>query len=222
MSDEEEKMMISGVVSVNCSRKIGKNCCKLGRFKTSDFCYKHCSKEERSRTKRGDVEREETSSPTCKHKVGRGLCKSLTLQNDEFCRKHSFKRRNSKETEDKENTIQNEEESLLQLENGEENGVKRKKIAREGLDQSLILIDSKRRTRAVNARYKDSDFTEFQLGKRIRVSNSFVSKPRKEVSDKGMEFESNMCHQCQRNDKGQVFRCKECKTKRFCNGCIKW
>ncbi|KAF6157372.1 hypothetical protein GIB67_004310 [Kingdonia uniflora] len=218
MSDEGEKMMISGDDVV----------------------------EERSRTKRGDVEREEkigvkeTSSPTCKHKVGRGLCKSLSLRNDEFCRKHSMKKpksnrnggdekpqlhlENSKQIEDKEKTIHKgcSEESLLQLENGEEeeeeeedieteivesegekeenevvmeeNGVKGKKIAREGLDQSLILIDSKRRTRAVNARYKDSDFPEFQLGKRMRVSNSFVSgakvsKPRKEVSDKQSPLE---------------------------------
>lgn len=29
-----------------------------------------------------------------------------------------------------------------------------------------------------------------------------------------------MCHQCQRNDKGRVVRCKKCRTKRFCVHCI--
>ncbi|GFZ01072.1 transcription factor jumonji (jmjC) domain-containing protein [Actinidia rufa] len=32
--------------------------------------------------------------------------------------------------------------------------------------------------------------------------------------------ESWMCHQCQRNDKGQVVRCLKCKTKRFCLPCL--
>ncbi|TYH39151.1 hypothetical protein ES332_D12G161300v1 [Gossypium tomentosum] len=34
--------------------------------------------------------------------------------------------------------------------------------------------------------------------------------------------ESLMCHQCQRNDKGRVVRCKSCKRKRFCVPCLKW
>ncbi|KAL7160408.1 hypothetical protein ABFS83_01G093200 [Erythranthe nasuta] len=33
-------------------------------------------------------------------------------------------------------------------------------------------------------------------------------------------LESNMCHQCQRNDKGKVVRCVKCKTKRYCVPCM--
>ncbi|PWA71538.1 JmjC domain-containing protein [Artemisia annua] len=33
--------------------------------------------------------------------------------------------------------------------------------------------------------------------------------------------ESVMCHQCQRNDKGAVVRCNNCKTKRYCHPCMK-
>ncbi|PIA35430.1 hypothetical protein AQUCO_03500063v1 [Aquilegia coerulea] len=34
---------------------------------------------------------------------------------------------------------------------------------------------------------------------------------------------SSMCHQCQRNDKGKVVRCKKCKEKRYCFPCLqKW
>nr|GEW71447.1 hypothetical protein [Tanacetum cinerariifolium] len=32
--------------------------------------------------------------------------------------------------------------------------------------------------------------------------------------------ESVMCHQCQRNDKGDVVHCTECKTKRYCYPCM--
>ncbi|XP_022892245.1 lysine-specific demethylase JMJ25-like isoform X1 [Olea europaea var. sylvestris] len=34
---------------------------------------------------------------------------------------------------------------------------------------------------------------------------------------------SNMCHQCQRNDKGRVVRCTKCETKRYCVPCmVRW
>ncbi|XP_068306087.1 lysine-specific demethylase JMJ29-like [Pyrus communis] len=39
-------------------------------------------------------------------------------------------------------------------------------------------------------------------------------------SKKFVEEVSLMCHQCQRNDKGRVVRCKVCKRKRFCIPCI--
>ncbi|XP_071912894.1 lysine-specific demethylase JMJ27 isoform X6 [Coffea arabica] len=38
--------------------------------------------------------------------------------------------------------------------------------------------------------------------------------------DNGILIESNMCHQCQRNDRGEVIRCTMCKTKRYCLPCI--
>ncbi|KAL5716737.1 hypothetical protein ACHQM5_009864 [Ranunculus cassubicifolius] len=31
-----------------------------------------------------------------------------------------------------------------------------------------------------------------------------------------------MCHQCQRNDRGDVVRCTKCLTKRFCLPCLRW
>ncbi|XP_074285590.1 lysine-specific demethylase JMJ26-like isoform X2 [Silene latifolia] len=49
-------------------------------------------------------------------------------------------------------------------------------------------------------------------------------KSKKHVYDEnGIKIDSNMCHQCQRNDNGRVVRCTKCKTKRFCIPCIeKW
>ncbi|XP_024985140.1 lysine-specific demethylase JMJ25-like isoform X2 [Cynara cardunculus var. scolymus] len=35
-----------------------------------------------------------------------------------------------------------------------------------------------------------------------------------------VQVESNMCHQCQRNDKGRVIRCQKCTTKRYCVPCM--
>ncbi|KAI3707498.1 hypothetical protein L6452_26078 [Arctium lappa] len=42
------------------------------------------------------------------------------------------------------------------------------------------------------------------------------------VDENGNEVlvESNMCHQCQRNDKGRVVRCQKCTTKRYCVPCM--
>ncbi|KAI5064041.1 hypothetical protein GOP47_0020711, partial [Adiantum capillus-veneris] len=40
---------------------------------------------------------------------------------------------------------------------------------------------------------------------------------------KGINPDSKMCHQCQRNDKGKVVYCFQCNAKRFCLPCIsKW
>ncbi|KAK6157984.1 hypothetical protein DH2020_005298 [Rehmannia glutinosa] len=49
-----------------------------------------------------------------------------------------------------------------------------------------------------------------------------VAKPRvgRKKDPEGF-LESNMCHQCQRNDKGRVVRCTKCKTKRYCVPCMK-
>ncbi|KAL3819472.1 hypothetical protein ACJIZ3_005377 [Penstemon smallii] len=45
-------------------------------------------------------------------------------------------------------------------------------------------------------------------------------KGKKVFDEIGKEIESNMCHQCQRNDKGKVVRCTSCKTKRYCVPCM--
>jgi len=40
------------------------------------------------------------------------------------------------------------------------------------------------------------------------------------VVEQWIEEVSLMCHQCQRNDKGRVVRCKKCKRKRYCKPCL--
>ncbi|KAG8391053.1 hypothetical protein BUALT_Bualt01G0147900 [Buddleja alternifolia] len=62
------------------------------------------------------------------------------------------------------------------------------------------------------------------LSKRKRnVVNSEDNKSKrgkKQIEENGKEIGSNMCHQCQRNDKGTVVRCTECATKRYCVPCM--
>ncbi|CAH9142970.1 unnamed protein product [Cuscuta epithymum] len=55
-----------------------------------------------------------------------------------------------------------------------------------------------------------------------RTSNNVgsISKPRIRKDEDGNELQSNMCHQCQRNDKGMVVRCSSCQTKRYCMPCM--
>ncbi|XP_075075828.1 lysine-specific demethylase JMJ29 [Nicotiana tabacum] len=51
-------------------------------------------------------------------------------------------------------------------------------------------------------------------------NNAVNPRNRKRKDENGNEFESNMCHQCQRNDKGRVVRCTNCGTKRYCVPCM--
>ncbi|CAL0320627.1 unnamed protein product [Lupinus luteus] len=45
--------------------------------------------------------------------------------------------------------------------------------------------------------------------------------PKVKRTVKFTEEECLMCHQCQRNDKGEVVRCTSCKRKRYCLFCLK-
>ncbi|KAL2521146.1 Transcription factor jumonji (jmjC) domain-containing protein [Forsythia ovata] len=51
----------------------------------------------------------------------------------------------------------------------------------------------------------------------LRAKND---KPDSSSKTKRRANNSNMCHQCQRNDKGRVVRCQKCKSKRYCVPCM--
>ncbi|XP_057950514.1 lysine-specific demethylase JMJ26-like [Malania oleifera] len=53
-----------------------------------------------------------------------------------------------------------------------------------------------------------------------KVEQYTAAKNAKKKGKDWIENESLMCHQCQRNDKGPVVRCRTCKTKRYCKPCI--
>ncbi|PQP97507.1 hypothetical protein Pyn_14485 [Prunus yedoensis var. nudiflora] len=52
------------------------------------------------------------------------------------------------------------------------------------------------------------------------VSGNCIVNKKSEKYD-FVEEVSLMCHQCQRNDKASVVRCRRCKRKRFCISCLK-
>ncbi|KAK4594433.1 hypothetical protein RGQ29_018210 [Quercus rubra] len=56
--------------------------------------------------------------------------------------------------------------------------------------------------------------------KRTQNHNSETVEKINKHDPKWIEEVSLMCHQCQRNDKGRVVRCKKCKRKRYCKPCL--
>ncbi|KAK2458981.1 lysine-specific demethylase JMJ25 [Trifolium repens] len=73
----------------------------------------------------------------------------------------------------------------------------------------------------------NDDFVEKEKNKPI-AENELISEEQtvpeiNKRNSKWIEEESTICHQCQRNDKGRVVRCTNCKQKRFCIPCLtKW
>ncbi|ERN17369.1 hypothetical protein AMTRI_Chr02g215900 [Amborella trichopoda] len=61
-------------------------------------------------------------------------------------------------------------------------------------------------------RPRNNVFSERRPQKKVQCT---VEKPKK-----ALPGFSNMCHQCQRNDKGRVVRCTKCDRKRYCIPCI--
>ncbi|XP_043717895.1 lysine-specific demethylase JMJ25-like [Telopea speciosissima] len=52
------------------------------------------------------------------------------------------------------------------------------------------------------------------------VPKSDIMVKSKKRNKDGLVEESTMCHQCQRNDKGRVVLCKNCRRKRYCVPCM--
>ncbi|XP_015073785.1 lysine-specific demethylase JMJ25-like isoform X2 [Solanum pennellii] len=69
-------------------------------------------------------------------------------------------------------------------------------------------------------RAEEQDKVERSESARQIKDNASNPRARKRKDENGNEILSNMCHQCQRNDKGRVVRCTSCKTKRYCIPCI--
>ncbi|KAD7117477.1 hypothetical protein E3N88_04745 [Mikania micrantha] len=88
-----------------------------------------------------------------------------------------------------------------------------------------------RRSRNRNPVYTEVDF-KIPRKKRKKTEDTLKEKKEKrprcsarnQVKDENGDLKyvpSDMCHQCQRNDKGRVVRCLKCKSKRYCVPCMK-
>ncbi|CAH2054604.1 unnamed protein product [Thlaspi arvense] len=61
-----------------------------------------------------------------------------------------------------------------------------------------------------------------KLCKKPKISAVDISKEDDNLHEDNAEnSDSNMCHQCHRNDSGPVVRCQNCKRKRYCIRCLK-
>ncbi|XP_010486329.1 PREDICTED: lysine-specific demethylase JMJ25-like isoform X2 [Camelina sativa] len=89
-------------------------------------------------------------------------------------------------------------------------------IAGEGDDSGNQTTIGARRTRKRTYK-KDEIDGEVPAKSNKRLKN----RANKHNTDNAEGAESNMCHQCQRNDRGYVVRCRNCKSKRFCLPCLK-
>ncbi|KAJ8759311.1 hypothetical protein K2173_006831 [Erythroxylum novogranatense] len=67
----------------------------------------------------------------------------------------------------------------------------------------------------------DSVATSTESGYPLRNTlSSEIEVGRKKRTRQYTEEDCEMCHQCQRNDKGRVVRCQKCKRRRFCILCL--
>ncbi|XP_022762167.1 lysine-specific demethylase JMJ25-like, partial [Durio zibethinus] len=125
----------------------------------------------------------------------------------------------------------------------ESEGTERKDVKEEGKEKqggNLGVDNGKKRGRKgakkmdkeVVGNGKSSEKQEESLGTNAKSKYSFRSSrvtkkeeeplpySKKNKDAKWIAEESLMCHQCQRNDKGRVVRCKLCKRKRYCIPCL--
>ncbi|XVF44560.1 hypothetical protein PTKIN_Ptkin02bG0134500 [Pterospermum kingtungense] len=75
---------------------------------------------------------------------------------------------------------------------------------------------------------KQGEFLGMNTDSKYSFRHSRVAKKEVPLPDyknkrdpKWIAEQSLMCHQCQRNDKGRVVRCKRCNRKRYCVPCLK-
>ncbi|XP_059656249.1 lysine-specific demethylase JMJ29-like isoform X2 [Cornus florida] len=100
--------------------------------------------------------------------------------------------------------------------------LKEVRVSPEGEDEDLVggFINVKG-----EGNYNGSDISRTK-GYALRASKNVKQEPvsklkgAKKKDENGNGVESNMCHQCQRNDKGRVVRCTKCKRKRYCVPCM--
>ncbi|XP_042964320.1 lysine-specific demethylase JMJ25-like isoform X5 [Carya illinoinensis] len=102
-------------------------------------------------------------------------------------------------------------------------GRPKKKRGRVGVANKVTkeaVLENKKKNNGTER--KDSYVRNSRTGYSLRATEV----PHQDIAkiikyEKWIEEESLMCHQCQRNDKGEVVRCKSCKRKRYCVPCLK-
>lgn len=114
---------------------------------------------------------------------------------------------------------------MVEEKNGKE-GSQKKKRGRKRLNYAEDGEDREKKEDGEEGE-KTGDETETSRERRFSLrakndkpNNSSKIRGRKNYDENGIEILSNMCHQCQRNDKGRVVRCQKCTSKRYCIPCL--
>ncbi|KAK4261918.1 hypothetical protein QN277_004853 [Acacia crassicarpa] len=115
--------------------------------------------------------------------------------------------------------VSSEDYGLEEVDSGDKKIPRRGKLAQNAKAEHVISDDhGSMRT------VRDSSESRSTKGYSLRASKSEVKKQETNKINKHdpewIEKVSLMCHQCQRNDKGEVVRCTKCKRKRFCIPCL--
>ncbi|MED6179815.1 hypothetical protein PIB30_004460 [Stylosanthes scabra] len=133
------------------------------------------------------------------------------------------KRKNLDGDEEKCDNVKMENEELGSDSNAQINAETTSEIPSNENDVPIVEDELKPNTdsEAEDANGDDPKKKRGRVGRRKRGGGKRKVEDRKERKiSKFTEEECLMCHQCQRNDKGGVVRCKKCKTKRYCLPCI--
>ncbi|KAL7231079.1 hypothetical protein ACSBR2_009366 [Camellia fascicularis] len=100
----------------------------------------------------------------------------------------------------------------------EERG-KKKRRRKRGSSVKVSKTDTKDEEHKENSDQTKSRYS-LRAERAIKPVNTESKPLRGARKDENGQLVSNMCHQCQRNDKGRVVRCTKCMRKRYCVPCM--
>ncbi|GMP26719.1 hypothetical protein CsSME_00003041 [Camellia sinensis var. sinensis] len=181
-------------------------------------------KKKRGRKKGTKVRVSETDTKDEEHEEGQGGGgddENGGCSNDESGKKRDSNVRVSK-TDTKDEEHEEGQGGGSEDENGncsdEERG-KKKRRRKRGSSVKVSKTDTKDEEHKENLDQTKSRYS-LRAERAIKPVNTESKPVRGARKDENGQLVSNMCHQCQRNDKGRVVRCTKCMRKRYCVPCM--
>ncbi|CAL5368921.1 unnamed protein product [Camellia sinensis] len=181
-------------------------------------------KKKRGRKKGTKVRVSETDTKDEEHEEGQGGGgddENGGCSNDESGKKSDSNVRVSK-TDTKDEEHEEGQGGGSEDENGncsdEERG-KKKRRRKRGSSVKVSKTDTKDEEHKENSDQTKSRYS-LRAERAIKPVNTESKPVRGARKDENGQLVSNMCHQCQRNDKGRVVRCTKCMRKRYCVPCM--
>ncbi|KAL2523946.1 Transcription factor jumonji (jmjC) domain-containing protein [Abeliophyllum distichum] len=105
---------------------------------------------------------------------------------------------------------------------GQDGNGKKKRRKRMSKDKDVENAEESKMKKETRYSLRAKNVKEEKILK-VKEANLTKRKGPQKKDENGILIDSNMCHQCQRNDNGRVVRCTSCKTKRYCVPCmVRW